>query len=127
MFWTAPELLRQVVPEVNGTPKGDVYSFAIILWELMYNSKSGPYHDVDLEPKEIIARLRGPFRGEPLRPPLSDLCDDNIDALLRVCWNENADHRPPFRSILRRLKEASPDRSRRYFFFFAFKASFQLT
>uniref|UniRef100_A0A3Q3DDF4 Guanylate cyclase n=1 Tax=Hippocampus comes TaxID=109280 RepID=A0A3Q3DDF4_HIPCM len=107
LFWTAPELLRQVVTEVNGTPKGDIYSFAIILWELMYNSKSGPYHDVDLEP--IIARLRGPFHGEPLRPPLSDLCDDNINALLRVCWNENADHRPPFRSILRQLKEASPD------------------
>ncbi|XP_051928633.1 guanylate cyclase 2G [Hippocampus zosterae] len=109
LYWTAPELLRQVVPEVNGTPKGDIYSFAIILWELMYNSKSGPYHDVDLEPKEIIARLRGPFHGEPLRPPLSDLCDGNINALLRVCWNENADHRPPFRSILRQLKEASPE------------------
>nr|XP_061807359.1 guanylate cyclase 2G-like [Nerophis lumbriciformis] len=109
LFWTAPELLRKVDPTVNGTQKGDVYSFAIILWELMYSSKSGPYQDENLEPKEIITRLQGPFRGEPLRPALSDLCDNNINALLRVCWNENPDHRPPFRTILRQLKEASPE------------------
>ncbi|XP_061612717.1 guanylate cyclase 2G isoform X3 [Phyllopteryx taeniolatus] len=108
-FWTAPELLRKVNPSITGTPKGDIYSFAIILWELMYNSKSGPYHEVNIEPKEIIARLRGPSRGEPLRPPLSDLCDESINSLLRVCWNENPDHRPPFRSILRQLKETSPE------------------
>ncbi|XP_077481348.1 guanylate cyclase 2G [Stigmatopora argus] len=109
LFWTAPELLRQVDPTVNGTQKGDVYSFSIILWELMYNSKSGPYHDANLEPREIITRLRGPFHGKPLRPALSDLCDDNINTLLRVCWNENPDHRPPFRTILRQLKETSPE------------------
>lgn len=51
MYWTAPELLRQVGEAVNGTPKGDVYSFAIIMWELMYSSKAGPYQDINLEPK----------------------------------------------------------------------------
>ncbi|XP_054656735.1 guanylate cyclase 2G [Dunckerocampus dactyliophorus] len=109
LYWTAPELLRQGNPPVKGTPKADVYSFAIILWELMYNSSNGPYHDIHLQPKEIITRLRGPFHGEHLRPALSELCDDNINSLLRVCWNENPDHRPPFRSILRQLKDTSPD------------------
>lgn len=53
MYWIAPELLRKVSEDtqVSGTPKGDVYSFAIILWEIMYNSKSGPYPDINLEPK----------------------------------------------------------------------------
>lgn len=51
MYWRAPELLRQAGLLTNGTPKGDIYSFAIILWELMYNSKAGPYHDLNLEPK----------------------------------------------------------------------------
>nr|XP_057933987.1 guanylate cyclase 2G [Doryrhamphus excisus] len=109
LYWKAPELLRQGHAPVKGTPKGDVYSFAIILWELMYNASNGPYHDVHLQPKEIITRLRGPFHGESLRPALSELCDDNINSLLRVCWNENPDHRPPFRSILRQLKDSSPD------------------
>ncbi|XP_028264594.1 guanylate cyclase 2G [Parambassis ranga] len=110
MFWTAPELLRQVEFPVTGTPKGDIYSFAIIMWELMYNSKAGPYQDINLDPKEIIMQLRTPFQGESIRPLLSDqLCDDNINALLRVCWSENPDHRPPFGSIRRRLRDFSPD------------------
>lgn len=51
MYWTAPELLRQVNPPFNGTPKADVYSFAIILRELLYSSETGPYHDINLVPK----------------------------------------------------------------------------
>nr|XP_020472207.1 guanylate cyclase 2G-like [Monopterus albus] len=110
MYWTAPELLRQVSLTVNGTPKGDIYSFAIIMWELMYNSKSGPYRDINLEPKEIIMQLRTPFQGEPLRPVLYEqLCDENINLLLRACWSENPDHRPPAGSIRRQLRDISPD------------------
>ncbi|XP_041672123.1 guanylate cyclase 2G [Cheilinus undulatus] len=109
MYWTAPEILRKVGLSINGSPKGDVYSFAIIMWELMYN-KTCPYEDINLEPKEIIMQLRTPFQGEPLRPPLSEqLCDENINAMLKACWNENPDHRPPFGSIRRQLKEISPD------------------
>ncbi|KAM9837894.1 guanylate cyclase 2G [Aulostomus maculatus] len=112
MYWTAPELLRQVGLPVYGTPKGDVYSFAIIMWELMYNSKAGPYHDINLEPKEIIVQLRTPFQGEPLRPLLSEqLCDENTNALMKACWNENPDHRPPFASVQRQLRKTSPDGS----------------
>ncbi|XP_004556873.3 guanylate cyclase 2G [Maylandia zebra] len=110
MYWIAPELLRQVGSPINGTPKGDVYSFAIIMWELMYNSKAGPYQDINLDPKEIIMQLRTPFQGEPLRPVLSEqLVEENINALLKACWSENPDHRPPFGSIRRRLKDISPD------------------
>ncbi|GAA6214570.1 guanylate cyclase 2G-like [Lates japonicus] len=110
MYWTAPELLRQVGVPTNGTPKGDVYSFAIILWELMYNSKGNPYHDINLEPKEIIMQLRTPFQGDPLRPVLSEqLCEENINSLLKACWSENPDHRPPFGLIRRQLRDTSPD------------------
>uniref|UniRef100_UPI0037E771C2 guanylate cyclase 2G n=1 Tax=Semicossyphus pulcher TaxID=241346 RepID=UPI0037E771C2 len=110
MFWTAPELLRQVGLPISGTPKGDIFSFAIIMWELMYNSKGFPYQEINLEPKEIITQLRTPFQEAPLRPPLSEqLCDENINSLLRVCWSENPDHRPPFGSIRRQLRDTSPD------------------
>ncbi|XP_070708336.1 guanylate cyclase 2G [Pempheris klunzingeri] len=110
MYWTAPELLRQADFLVYGTPKGDVYSFAIIMWQLVYNSKAFPYHDINLEPKEIIMQLRTPFQGELLRPMLSEqLCDENINTLLRACWSENPDHRLPFGSIRRLLKDTSPD------------------
>ncbi|XP_074475205.1 guanylate cyclase 2G [Sebastes fasciatus] len=110
MYYIAPELLRQVGLQVNGTGKADVYSFAIIMWELVYSAKSGPYHEINLSPKEIIMQLRTPFQGEPLRPPLSaELCGENINSLLKACWNENPDHRPPFASIRRQLRDTSPD------------------
>ena len=36
MLWTAPELLRQGdTRPLQGTPKADVYSFAIIVYEIV--------------------------------------------------------------------------------------------
>ncbi|XP_072523631.1 guanylate cyclase 2G [Salminus brasiliensis] len=110
MYWIAPELLREVHLPFNGTQKGDVFSFAIIMRELIYSSETGPYHDIQLEPKEIIKQLRTPFAGEPLRPTLcAQMCDDGLISLLTACWSENPDQRPPFSSIRRGLQSISPD------------------
>jgi len=40
-LWTAPELLRMTTRPINGTQKADVYSFAIILQEIMFRAE--PY------------------------------------------------------------------------------------
>ncbi|CAB1312190.1 unnamed protein product [Coregonus sp. 'balchen'] len=110
MYWTAPELLRQDQLPFNGTPKGDIYSFAMIMRELIYSSEVGPYHDIQLEPKEIIKQLRIPLLGEPLRPTLCpQMCNEGLADLLKACWSENPDYRPPFGSIRRQLKETSPE------------------
>ena len=45
----APELLRMEDPPVNGTPKGDVYSFGIIMQEILF--RSYPYSTCDLTPE----------------------------------------------------------------------------
>ena len=42
MLWTAPELLRMDTIPVNGTPAGDVYSFAIILQEILFRTEPFP-------------------------------------------------------------------------------------
>ena len=47
LLWTAPEILRQKDKRYTGTPKGDVYSFAIIVHEL--ETRSLPYSDCHLE------------------------------------------------------------------------------
>jgi len=45
-LWTAPELLRMTTRPINGTQKADVYSFAIILQEIMF--RATPYFiDID--------------------------------------------------------------------------------
>ena len=41
LLWTAPELLKDQQVLVRGTPKGDVFSFAIILFEIY--GRKGPY------------------------------------------------------------------------------------
>lgn len=35
LLWTAPEILRSGYPGLHGTPHGDVYSFAIIMQEVV--------------------------------------------------------------------------------------------
>ncbi|KAJ8386586.1 hypothetical protein AAFF_G00169120 [Aldrovandia affinis] len=111
MFWTAPELLRQCALPFNGSQKGDIFSFAIVMRELIYNCEDGPYHDIQLEPREIIEQIRVPALGEPIRPCLStQVCNEGLIGLLKDCWSENPDDRPPFTSIRRRLRETSPER-----------------
>ncbi|XP_041124875.1 guanylate cyclase 2G-like [Polyodon spathula] len=110
LYWTAPEILRQVHHTFNGTQKADVYSFAIILRELIYDGETGPYHDLQMEPEEIINKIKDLSAMVRLRPSLSaDKCNENIIAMLNTCWDEHPERRPTFLSIKRQLQEASTE------------------
>ncbi|MBN3297231.1 GUC2G cyclase, partial [Amia calva] len=110
LYWTAPEFLRLVQHPFNGTPKGDVFSFSIIMRELLYDGEHGPYQDITLEPKEIISRIKDSNSREPFRPSLSaQKFNEGIISLIKACWDENPDRRPTFLSIRRRLRETSPE------------------
>jgi len=50
-LWTAPELLRRTTRPINGTQKADVYSFAIILQEIMF--RAAPYF-IDIDPPQCM-------------------------------------------------------------------------
>jgi guanylate cyclase len=52
LLWKAPELLRGVNPTVKATQKGDMYSFAIILYEII--GRKGPYGPGHEDPKGIM-------------------------------------------------------------------------
>ncbi|CAH2323134.1 guanylate cyclase 2G-like [Pelobates cultripes] len=110
LYWTAPELLRLGVFPFQGTQKGDVYSFAIIMRELIYDGEDGPFQDLSLQPSEIISKLKESSSNGPLRPSLStEKCDERIITMLKMCWDENPERRPSFASIKRRLRGLSPE------------------
>ena len=44
LMWKAPELLRNPNPPPRGTQKGDVFSFGIILYEII--GRKGPWGDL---------------------------------------------------------------------------------
>lgn len=102
-LWMAPELLRS--PEVRCTQKGDVYAFAIILYEIM--GRQGPYSNFqrkEFTPKEILSRVRDPCDCY-YRPDTSILvCQSYIICCISDCWNEKPEQRPDFRHIRNRLK-----------------------
>ncbi|XP_042897252.1 receptor-type guanylate cyclase Gyc76C [Parasteatoda tepidariorum] len=105
MLWKAPEVLRQPSRYPKGTQKGDVYSFAIILHEIIL--RRGPFGN-KLPAEEIITRVQeGPdkIKGDVFRPSLEDVdVQDYILHTMNDCWSENPEQRPDFRHIKEKLK-----------------------
>ncbi|XP_069316280.1 guanylate cyclase 2G-like [Eulemur rufifrons] len=109
LYWTAPELLR--LPEVprSGTPKGDVYSFAILMRELIQHPDHGPFDDLHEAPAEIINRIKDSRASVPLRPSLcEEKGNEKILLMVAACWDESPEKRPTFLSVKKTLQEASP-------------------
>ncbi|KAH9365528.1 hypothetical protein HPB48_021204 [Haemaphysalis longicornis] len=110
LLWRAPELLRDPDGPPEGTPCGDVYSFAIVLFETL--ARAGPFGKTNLNPTEIVERVRHPppveSRKCPFRPPLSQLPEpwdaDYVRALLSDCWAEAPEQRPDFKAVRARLR-----------------------
>ncbi|VDM91327.1 unnamed protein product [Onchocerca ochengi] len=91
----APELLADVQIGWNfpkGTVVGDIYSFGIMLYSIIYRIK--PFDRFSL--KEVLDNII----HKSLRPPIDD--DDNDDPLITLmcqCWNAIPEARPKLRSI----------------------------
>ncbi|XP_041364284.1 guanylate cyclase 32E-like [Gigantopelta aegis] len=104
MQWRAPELLRHKNPPARGTQEGDVYSFAIIMFEI--HCRKGPFGNIDLSPKEIIERVRTCPDDVPFRPHLSELSSTPafIIDIIKECWDEDPLKRPIFKVIRTKLK-----------------------
>ena len=76
LLWKAPEHLRNT--SAHGTPKGDSYSFGIILYEIF--GRAGPYGDTCVEAEEIIEQVRdGSLERNWCRPDLVALKDSDLD------------------------------------------------
>nr|CAH7740158.1 unnamed protein product [Callosobruchus chinensis] len=111
-LWTAPELLRLDHMPPEGTQKGDVYSFAIIMHEIIV--REGVFYlDEYMDARAICDLLKkGPDEnGRVLRPfihsdKIYDPEDKNeIVQLMKRCWSEDPDARPDFAAIKNQLNK----------------------
>ncbi|XP_064649697.1 atrial natriuretic peptide receptor 1-like isoform X2 [Lineus longissimus] len=104
LWWTAPELLCVAQYPLNGTPKGDIYSYAIILYEIIFRTL--PYSTDNLSPREIVEKVRN---GEdtPFRPQIMDGQmgpHRELIWLMKQGWQENPDTRPDMSWIKKKIK-----------------------
>ena len=101
-LYCATECLRN---QENISPKCDVYSFAIILYEM--HSRNGPFGDNEMRPTEMLRQIINPrAHGSYLRPQLDKLenCMDFVKETIRHCWSECPEQRPDFKVIRSKLR-----------------------
>ncbi|XP_067145635.1 retinal guanylyl cyclase 2 [Apteryx mantelli] len=101
LLWTAPELLRDPDMRRKGTFKGDIYSFAIILQEVVV--RGPPYCTSDLTAEEIIKKVKKP---PPLcRPSIApEMAPMECIQVMKQCWGEAPERRPSFEDIFHKFK-----------------------
>ncbi|XP_014677339.1 PREDICTED: atrial natriuretic peptide receptor 2-like [Priapulus caudatus] len=111
LLWAAPELLRTPTPPYQGTHKADVYSFGIILSEIII--RAAPYDHNNKEFDEIVQRVEL-RETPPYRPVLNDAdrtqCPESLVRLMRQCWSEEPERRPSFFAIRRELRNVFGDK-----------------
>jgi len=90
--WTAPEVLRND----TYTEKADVFSFAIVLWEIV--TREDPYQGM---PTFQIVISVGQHKLRPIVPPQVSA---PFTRLITECWSEDPAQRPSFTDIVKRLE-----------------------
>uniref|UniRef100_A0A453PTX2 Protein kinase domain-containing protein n=2 Tax=Aegilops tauschii subsp. strangulata TaxID=200361 RepID=A0A453PTX2_AEGTS len=93
--WMAPELLSGKSDMVS--EKIDVYSFGIVMWELL--TGDDPYSD--MRAAEII----GGIVNNSLRPQIPSWCDPEWKSLMEGSWAGEPAQRPSFTEISQRLRK----------------------
>lgn len=74
----------------------DVFSFGIVLWELLTGEE--PYHDMH------HGAIIGGIVNNSLRPTIPTWCDPAWRALMERCWAQDQKARPSFKEISDELR-----------------------
>lgn len=96
--YTAPEHLKERNLIVKTRNKAsDVYSFGIILWEIVERKKSFENMNIKYLSLCVVERQS--------RPKISEGIQEKIAQLIRACWQEDVEKRPNFKVICKILEQ----------------------
>ncbi|RIB01913.1 kinase-like domain-containing protein [Gigaspora rosea] len=71
------------------TTKSDIYSFGIIMWEILYGMPVSYYHNFSKQ------QLQLKICNNYLRPPISEEAPRCYVNLMKKCWDKEPEKRPP--------------------------------
>ena len=87
--WMAPE----VILNTQYTEKADVFSFGIIMSEIL--NRQPPYYGVDK--KKVAQQVAS---NNNYRPPIPKTCPKDWATLMKKCWDYSPNKRPTFSEII---------------------------
>ncbi|KAK8568515.1 hypothetical protein V6N12_007064 [Hibiscus sabdariffa] len=95
--WMAPEMIQHR----SYTQKVDVYSFGIVLWELI----------TGLLPFQNMTAVQAAFAvvNKGVRPVIPNDCLPVLSEIMTRCWDSNPQVRPPFTEIVKMLENAETE------------------
>mmetsp|Transcript_5063 Transcript_5063/g.10998 ORF Transcript_5063/g.10998 Transcript_5063/m.10998 type:complete len:609 (-) Transcript_5063:1179-3005(-) len=91
--WMAPEVIEHKPYD----EKADVFSFAIVIWELL--TTKVPYGDMTPLQAAVGVVQKG------LRPGIPQNCPPTLAELMEMCWHQSPAVRPSFRDLTPRLQQ----------------------
>eukprot|EP00249_Psilotum_nudum_P017527 c26373_g1_i2 orf=903-2117(+) len=95
--WMAPEMIQHR----SYNHKVDVYSFGIVLWELITGNL--PFQNMTAVQAAFAVVNRG------VRPTIPADCPPALSYIMTRCWATNPDERPSFSEVVNLLEQAQTD------------------
>ncbi|KAJ3451354.1 f-box only protein [Anaeramoeba flamelloides] len=102
-----PYLAPEIVRKEKISYSADIYSFGILLYELITKKEIYPnVSNYEIIRKHFLSSKNQKSKNIlPFRPEFPTSLNNNLKQLISDCWNEDPELRPTFRIIYKRLNE----------------------